>query len=164
MKRLSVEIGYCARVSVLENQESRSRIFNLFLGRVNVLRLGCNPDGTESLAGNPARKITPGDVGSKAPLFTDFTSSNLGVPRNPAIPYYNENKPDRYGNTRDKLPRCAHGSQGEKVMCWPAPEFPQNMDTTIGNLGLTDEQEDQIVAFLKTLTDGYKPQQALERK
>jgi hypothetical protein len=38
------------------------------------------------------------------------------------------------------------------------------MDTTIGNLGLTDEQEDQIVAFLKTLTDGYKPQQARERK
>jgi len=42
MKRLSVKIGYCARVSVLENQESRSRIFNLFLGCVNVLRLGCN--------------------------------------------------------------------------------------------------------------------------
>jgi len=38
------------------------------------------------------------------------------------------------------------------------------MDTTIGNLGLTNEQEDQLVAFLKTLTDGYKPQQALERK
>ena len=38
------------------------------------------------------------------------------------------------------------------------------MDMTIGSLGLTDEQEDQIVAFLKTLTDGYKPQQARERK
>jgi hypothetical protein len=38
------------------------------------------------------------------------------------------------------------------------------MDKTIGSLGLTDEQEDQIVAFLKTLTDGYKPQQARERK
>jgi hypothetical protein len=34
------------------------------------------------------------------------------------------------------------------------------MDTTIGNLGVTDEQENQIVAFLKSLTDGYKPQQA----
>jgi hypothetical protein len=38
------------------------------------------------------------------------------------------------------------------------------MDTTIGNLGLTNEQEDQVVAFLKSLTDGYKPQQARERK
>jgi cytochrome c peroxidase len=69
-----------------------------------------------------------------------------------------------YYNTRDTLPRCQHGAQGEKATCWPAPEFSQNMDTTIGNLGLTNEQEDQIVAFLKTLTDGYKPQQALERK
>jgi cytochrome c peroxidase len=32
-------------------------------------------------------------------LFTDFTSSNLGVPSNPAIPYFNYNKPDRYGFT-----------------------------------------------------------------
>src|SRR5215475_8668771 len=38
----SAEIRYYARVSVLENQESRSRIFNFFLGCVNVLRLGCN--------------------------------------------------------------------------------------------------------------------------
>ena len=34
---------------------------------------------------------------------------------------------------------------------------PQNVDTTIGNLGLTNEQEDQLVAFLQTLTDGYEP-------
>jgi cytochrome c peroxidase len=67
-------------------------------------------------------------------------------------------------NTRDKLPRCARGAKGEKATCWPAPEFPQNMDTTIGNLELTDEQEDKLVAFLKTLTDGYKPQHAHERK
>jgi hypothetical protein len=31
------------------------------------------------------------------------------------------------------------------------------MDTTVGNLELTDKEEDQLVAFLKTLTDGYKP-------
>jgi hypothetical protein len=29
------------------------------------------------------------------------------------------------------------------------------MDTTIGNLGLTEQEESQLVAFLKTLTDGY---------
>jgi hypothetical protein len=38
------------------------------------------------------------------------------------------------------------------------------MDKTIGDLGLTNEQEDQLVAFMKALTDGYKPQQALQRK
>ena len=38
------------------------------------------------------------------------------------------------------------------------------MDTTIGGLGLTNEQEDQLVGFMKTLTDGYKPQQAHKKK
>ena len=28
---------------------------------------------------------------------------------------------------------------------------------TTGNLGLTDQEENQIVAFLETLTDGYDP-------
>jgi len=27
----------------------------------------------------------------------------------------------------------------------------------LGNLGLSDKQEDQIVSFLKTLTDGFVP-------
>src|SRR5712691_340132 len=30
------------------------------------------------------------------PLFTDFTSSNLGLPPNPALPFYEENTPDRF--------------------------------------------------------------------
>lgn len=38
------------------------------------------------------------------------------------------------------------------------------MDKTIGNLGLTNEQEDQLVAFLKTLTDGYKESTAYKQK
>ena len=58
-------------------------------------------------------------------------------------------------NTRDKLPRCQPGAPGEKVTCWPAPEVSVNVNKVIGNLGLTDQEEDQIVAFLKTLTDGY---------
>jgi len=28
----------------------------------------------------------------------------------------------------------------------------------LGDLGLTDEQEDAIVAFLRTLSDGYVPE------
>jgi cytochrome c peroxidase len=35
------------------------------------------------------------------------------------------------------------------------PEVPNNIDMTTGQLGLTDQEEDQIVAFLETLTDGY---------
>jgi cytochrome c peroxidase len=37
---------------------------------------------------------------------------------------------------------------------WPDPEVPDNMNVEeLGNLGLTAEEEDAIVAFLKTLTD-----------
>jgi cytochrome c peroxidase len=63
-------------------------------------------------------------------------------------------------NTRDVYKQavesghCPAGTT-EKVDCWPAPEVEQNMDMTVGNLGLTDEEENQIVAFLETLTDGY---------
>jgi len=34
----------------------------------------------------------------------------------------------------------------------PPPEVPQNMTRRSVTLGLTNEQEDQLVAFLKTLT------------
>ena len=60
-------------------------------------------------------------------------------------------------NTRDVLPKCNADDAGEKVTCWPAPEDSTNVNKRqLGNLGLTDEEEDALVAFLKTLTDGYK--------
>jgi cytochrome c peroxidase len=169
--------------------------------------------------------------GDPRPLFTDNTTANLGVPKNPALAYYTQTKPDRYGyvadpegsafvdlgvggflrspengnvawralapafdgrfrtvtvrnvdkrpysgfvkaygqngyfkslkeivhfyNTRDTLPRCAAGARGEGVSCWPAPEVPRNLNTHCCDLGLTDAQEDDLVAFLRTLTDGY---------
>lgn len=41
--------------------------------------------------------------------------------------------------------------------CWPAPEVPVNVNTKeMGKLQLTDAQENAIVAFLKTLSDGYQ--------
>jgi cytochrome c peroxidase len=63
-------------------------------------------------------------------------------------------------NTRDvfrmqvESGECPAGTT-EKVDCWPAAEVPQNQDMTVGNLGLTDHEEDLIVTFLQTLTDGY---------
>ena len=65
-------------------------------------------------------------------------------------------------NTRDVYPynvlsgNCPKGTV-EKVTCWPMPEDPNNENTTIGKLGLSSQEEDDIVAFLKTLVDGYKP-------
>jgi cytochrome c peroxidase len=168
------------------------------------------------------------------PLFTDFTASNLGLPRNPGLPFYKESTPDQFGytanpdglkfldlgvggflaspqnpnrewaamgksflgkyqtptlrnvdkrpradfvkaymhngyltslkevvhfyNTRDALPRCKPGDRGEKVTCWAAPENPDTINRKqLGDLKLTGKQEDLLVAFLKTLTDGFSP-------
>src|SRR6202030_2012037 len=63
-------------------------------------------------------------------------------------------------NTRDVYPfnvtsgNCPAGTI-EKVNCWPMPEVKNNIDMTTGKLGLTDKEENQIVAFLQTLTDGF---------
>jgi cytochrome c peroxidase len=63
-------------------------------------------------------------------------------------------------NTRDVYPfpvtsgHCPEGTT-EKVNCWPMPEVPNNKDMTVGKLGLTDQEEDLIVTFLQTLTDGF---------
>jgi cytochrome c peroxidase len=60
-------------------------------------------------------------------------------------------------NTRDVLPKCKAGDPGEKLTCWPPPESPANVNRKqLGSLGLTDEEEDALVAFLKTLTDGQR--------
>jgi cytochrome c peroxidase len=202
---------------------SEQRGYELFNGRAK-----CNQC---HLSGNAINSVglAAADV---APMFTDFTSANTGVPRNLSIPYFCESKPDQVGytanplgftffdlgvgamlsgtndqnpvewkhlaplyngkfqvptlrnvdkrpranfikaymhngylkslaevvhfyNTSQALPRCAQGSPGEKVSCWPSPETPENLTPLIGNLGLSPQNEKDLVAFLQTLTDGF---------
>jgi hypothetical protein len=37
---------------------------------------------------------------------------------------------------------CPEGKT-EKVDCWPMPEVPNNIDMTVGSLGLTDHEENR---------------------
>ena len=64
-------------------------------------------------------------------------------------------------NTRDVKTVCPGPYTEAEALaanCWPPPEVPENVNRDeLGNLGLTDEQEDAIVLFLKTLSDGYIP-------
>jgi cytochrome c peroxidase len=147
-----------------------------------------------------------------APLFTDFTYDNLGVPRNPLNPFYNEPAWNPEGANwvdtglggfleaagyteavyqpewgKQKVPTLrnvdlrpskhfvkAYGHNGyfkslEEIVHfyntrdvpragWPAPEVAVNINTTeMGNLGLNHGEELAIVAFLRTLSDGYMP-------
>jgi cytochrome c peroxidase len=64
-------------------------------------------------------------------------------------------------NTRDVLPKCAASvtdTEAEMVGCWPAPEVTVNVNTAeLGDLGLTEEQEWALVAFMQALSDGWTP-------
>jgi cytochrome c peroxidase len=53
--------------------------YDLFRGKAQCN--ACHPDGG------------PGED----PLFTDFTASNMGTPRNPRLPFYAEQQPDARG-------------------------------------------------------------------
>jgi cytochrome c peroxidase len=212
--------------------------YDLFRGKAQCNT--CHLDGRS----NTAKGTDTGMASSVAPLFTDFTYNNLGLPRNVILPWYSEDTPDQFGftgnplgpgftdegvglfldgfygpppnlswgqflpffegkfqtstirnagkvpypgfvkaymhngyllslkevvhfyNTRDVFPQpvlsghCPTGTV-EKVTCWPMPEDPNNENMTIGRLGLTPAEEDALVAFLETLTDGFvKPSAA----
>lgn len=156
---------------------------------------------------HPSRRGPNGEP----PLFTDFTYDNLGVPRNPANPFYAQSRVynpaghrfidkglgdfvkkasedgkfkvptlrnialtgpymhngyfktlrgvTAFYNDRDARPACG-GDVGEaealKRGCWPAPEVAANVNAEeLGRLGLSDQEVDDIVAFMETLSDGY---------
>jgi cytochrome c peroxidase len=61
-------------------------------------------------------------------------------------------------NTRDSKPRTCRdiNDRGFGSECWPAPEIAQNVnDEELGDLGMTEDEELALVAFMQTLTDGY---------
>jgi cytochrome c peroxidase len=56
------------------------------------------------------------------------------------------------------LEEIVHFYNTRDVEEWPEPEVPVNVNTDeLGNLGLTPAEEAAIVAFMKTLSDGYVP-------
>jgi cytochrome c peroxidase len=60
-------------------------------------------------------------------------------------------------NTRDIKEVCPGeytAAQALAAYCWPPPEVPENVNIgELGDLGLTDSEENAIVAFMKTLSD-----------
>ncbi|MGD8413430.1 MAG: cytochrome c peroxidase [Candidatus Latescibacterota bacterium] len=54
------------------------------------------------------------------------------------------------------LKEVVHFYNTRDVADWPPPEVAENVNTDeLGNLGLTDAEEDLIVLFMTTLSDGY---------
>jgi cytochrome c peroxidase len=110
--------------------------------------------------------------------YKDFADENMGMQKVPTLRNVDLRTPGlvkAYGhngyfkslkgivhfyNTRDVEPVCP-GPYTEAdalaAKCWPAPEVNDNVnDDELGNLGLSPDDEAALVAFLKTLSDGYK--------
>jgi cytochrome c peroxidase len=129
---------------------------------------------------------TPGDYHPSKPLFTDFSYDNLGVPRLPGSSNPTDlglggflNDTNEYGKFKVPTLRnvgvaASYGHNGYfrtlkeithfyntrdvAAENWPDPEYNDTVNSSeLGNLGLTDAEEDDIVAFMMTLTDGYAP-------
>jgi len=65
-------------------------------------------------------------------------------------------------NTRDVRPTCTDPftpeAKAQRQGCWPVAESPDTLNLVdMGNLGLSAQDVDDIVAFLGTLTDGWTP-------
>ncbi len=120
-------------------------------------------------------------------VFSDFRYWNLGVPANPDNPdssidyglggdinVSTENGKFRTPTLRNvelSAPYMHNGvfasleevvsfynTRDDAAMNWPAPEVSANLQTAdVGELFLSAQEEADLVAFLKTLTDGYTP-------
>jgi cytochrome c peroxidase len=132
-------------------------------------------------ADGQAQVMTARDVALTPPQCPTTEAGQVG-PTGAPVPYFQKEffhngyikslkQLVHFYNTRDLIPspngnisygyavtsgHCPAGTV-ERVTCWPQPEVPNNIDMTTGALGLTDTEENQIVAFLETLTDGYNP-------
>ena len=89
--------AYLAGTASLTAAELRG--YNLFHGKGNCNT--CHLDGRSNTRAPGG--IDTGAATNAAPLFTDFTYNNIGLPMNLALPWYSENKPDQYGFTANPL-------------------------------------------------------------
>ncbi len=148
-------IGVPGNLGMLSNSTALQNYFPFY-----YLAPEFNPDGLNfvdtGLAANPAVPVvlkplvsgkmkvpTLRNIGRTSPYMHNGVFNDLKT----VVHFY---------NTRDILPNCANTASAQPgVNCWPVSEMPVNLNRGIGNLGLTDAEENDIVAFLKTLTDGF---------
>lgn len=170
--------GKCANCHVLTPSRKGGALLTDFT--FDNLGLPKNPDNPV-YASNPAfvDKGLGGFLATR-PDYAGFADGNLGKHKVPTM--RNVGKGLEWGlakayghngyfkslegivhfyNTRDVKPTCPGPyteAQALAAGCWPAPEVAQNVNTSeLGNLKLTAEEERALVAFLKALSDGYKP-------
>jgi len=96
------------------------------------------------------------------PAYSQYAAANYGKHKVPTLrnvdkrPAADFVKAFGHNGFFKSLKSIVHFYNTRDVGTWPPPEVPANVNTAeLGNLRLTSEDEDDIVAFLKTLSDGY---------
>ena len=114
-----------------------------------------NPDG--------ASWIDPGLGGFlETTEWAYLASQNMGKHKVPTLrnvgkaPGKNYPKAFMHNGVFKSLEEVVHFYNTRDVEAWPAPEVADNVNTDeLGDLRLTADEEAAIVAFMKTLSDGY---------
>lgn len=127
------------------------------IGLPRNTRIPGNPEPNLGLGGRP--EIASITVGSEIGKHKVMTLRNIAV----TAPYGHNGvfatleQMVHFYNTRDVLGKVeSDQAPGFGTTGWPAPEVVANVnDEELGDLGLTEGEEADIVAFLKTLTDDY---------
>jgi cytochrome c peroxidase len=101
---------------------------------------------------------------SNNPAWVPHAAENMGAFKTPTLRNVargENNKTFMHNGVLKSLKEVVHFYNTRDVASanWPAPAFPATMirHRRVGNLRLTSRQEDQIVAFMRTLTDGWRP-------
>ena len=94
----------------------------------------------------------------------DAVAENIGKHKVPTLrnvdkrPELDFTKAYMHNGVFKSLEEVVHFYNTRDVEDWPEPEVADNVNTDeLGDLGLTPEEEAAIVAFMKTLSDGYTP-------
>jgi cytochrome c peroxidase len=95
--------------------------------------------------------------------YSAFAEDNIGKQKVPTLrnvalkPGKGFTKAYMHNGVFKSLKEVVHFYNTRDIEEWPPPEVSVNVNTDeLGDLGLTDEEEDAIVAFMMTLSDGHK--------
>lgn len=115
-----------------------------------------NPDGSEWID-----KGLGGFLETR-PEYAAMAEENMGKHKVPTLRNVGKKngngfvKAYMHNGVFKSLKEVVHFYNTRDVEMWPEPEVAENVnDDELGNLGLTDAEEDAIVAFMMTLSDGY---------
>jgi len=99
---------------------------------------------------------------SNNPAWMAFAADNMGAFKTPTLRNVAKgeaNKTFMHNGVLKSLKEVVHfyNTRDVRAANWAAPEFPETMnDKRVGDLGLSGAEEDAIVVFMRTLTDGWR--------